>query len=344
MHGAGKKARALIDESLDSIGSCFAAKQEQIIVTSGGTEAINLALRGYVTPRRFRPHLLLTSGEHKAVTAVAELLKADGVKVTIIPIDRSGCPDISKVERIKDMPPTMISVIGVSNETGAVSDLKSIVSWRDEHAPHAVIHVDAVQAAGKTAIDFAGSGVDFLSLSAHKWGAPMGLGFLLAKRRSVLTPLIFGAGQQGGLRSGSENAPLLAATAMAASAAVDSLEMNREAAGKLKKTLIDLLTQKNVPFDLVSPDAALPHIVAISFSLMGETLVRILSDQGIYIGRGAACSGGKQSENMALSALGIAPEQIRRTVRISFGPENDDTDVKALVTAIEAAVRQYGSV
>jgi len=344
MHGAGKKARALIDESLDSIASCFGATPEQVIVTSGGTEAINMALKGYVTPRRFTPHLLISAGEHKAVTAVANLLKADGVKVTIIPLDRHGCPDISKVEQTKGLPPTMISVIGVSNETGAATDIESIVAWRNEHVPHAVIHVDAVQAAGKQAIDFSGSDVDFLSLSAHKWGAPMGLGFLVAKKHTLLTPLISGAGQQGGLRSGSENAPLIAATALALTAAIDSLDKNKETAGRLKETLVDVLTEKNVPFDLVSPDSALPHIVAISFPLMGETLVRVLSDQGIYIGRGAACSGGKQSENMALSALGIASDQSRRTVRISFGPENNEAEIEALATAIEAAVRQYGTV
>lgn len=343
MHAAGKKARALIDASLAKIGRCFGADSDQIIVTSGGTEAINMALTRYQTPRRFRPHLLISRGEHKAVSEVARRLATGDVTCQTMPLDEKGRPSIDQVELDPKRPPSVISVIGVSNETGAVTDLQSIAAWRDQYAPHAVIHVDDVQAAGKIAIDFKRSGVDFISLSGHKWGAPMGLGFLIAKKRTFLTPLIAGAGQQGGLRSGSENAPLLAATAYAAELAVKSLAESTTKAQHLKTRLIDSLVEKNVSFRLVSPDSALPHIDAIAFPLMGETLVRVLSKKAIYIGRGAACSGGKDSVNQALVALGVSPEESQKTVRISFSKENQEKDVADLVLGISEAIQQYAT-
>lgn len=343
-HEAGKKARALIDQALEQAAACFGVSPDQLIVTSGGTEAINQVIACYETPRRFTPHLVVTDGEHKAVTAVAARLETAGCKTTYLPLDAKGRPTADQFTSDPALPPTMVSAILLSNETGALTDTKALAAWRDAVCPHAVIHLDAVQAAGKMPLDLDALGADFLSVSGHKWGAPMGIGLIVARSLQRLTPLIAGAGQQHGLRSGSENAPLLAATSFALKQATDALPAFQLTAAARKRELLALLQQRQVPFDLVSPQDALPHIVAIAFPLMGETLARVLSDQGIYIGRGAACSGGKAGQNRALTALGADANTIQRTVRVSFGPETTEADVHALADAIAAAVDRFRTI
>ena len=341
-HAAGKRARALIDESLSMLAGCLGTSPERITVTSGGTEAINQALRGYITPRRFEPHLLVSEGEHKAVIAAAAHYTEQDAAISHIPLDREGRPDIDKVMLDADKPPTMISVIYLSNETGALTDLERIAAWRDTHCPHAVIHVDAVQAAGKIRLDFDRSGCDFLSVSGHKWGAPMGLGLLLHKQSERLRPLISGAGQQRGLRSGTENAPLLAAAAFALKRATSQLAAYEETAVSLKQSFLTRLRETKTMYTLISPASALAHIVTIAFPLMGETMARILSDEGYLVGRGAACSAGAGHKNRALKALGIPEETARQAVRISFGPDNTPEDVLGLADTIHAALDRYG--
>lgn len=342
-HGAGRAAAAALVEATDKLCDLFGAKDTTMILTSGGTESINLALKGHMTPRRFSPHLLISAGEHAAVRAVSSQLERSGVKVTIAPLNRDGVIDLDSLQFEDDDLPTLVSVVLVSNETGALLDTEKLVDWQKRICPEAAIHLDAIQAAGKIDLNFSALGVDYMSLSGHKWGAPKSTGLLIVKKGRALSPLIAGGGQQGGLRGGTIDVPIWRAATLAAGISVGRIDAFAEKAKQLKYRLLEKLLETGLTFDCLSPESALPHILSLSFpNLYGETLVRVLSDAGIFISQGAACSGSKRGENQVLSAIGCDKRQIEGAVRISFGFETTPDDIDRAAEEICQAVLRFG--
>jgi cysteine desulfurase len=345
VHEAGRAAARQLQSDLAVIAGFLGCRPQELILTSGGTESINTALKGVLTRRSRQPRrLIISRGEHAAVRETAAWLTQQGIAVEQLPLTDRGTVDLAALEQALQQPATLISLIHVSNENGAVNPVDELVALRDRLQPEALLHLDAVQTFGKTPFDFAGSGVDLLSGSGHKIGAPKGIGWLIKHRRVRLDPLFHGGGQQNGLRSGTENPPLAAALAVALAEGTQNLDDQIARVRQLAVRFLANIRQTGVRFRILSPEQAVPHILCLAFTgLRGETLVNALSAEHICISAGSACSSRKNQSNPALQAMGLDPETVRCAVRISFSVTNTAEEIDLAAAAIVAACRQYGA-
>lgn len=344
IHEAGRAAARQLQSDLAVISGVLGCRPQELVLTSGGTESINTALKGVLTRRSRQPHrLIISRGEHAAVRETAAWLEQQGITVEQLPLTDRGTVDLAALEQALQQPATLISLIHVSNESGAVNPVDELAALRDRLQPQALLHLDAVQTFGKIPFLFAGSGVDLLSGSGHKIGAPKGIGWLIKHRRVRLEPLVHGGGQQNGLRSGTENPPLAAALAVALTEGTQNLDDQIVRVQQLAGRFLAIIAHNGVRFRILSPEQATPHILCLAFTgLRGETLVNALSAAHICISAGSACSSRKNQGNLALQAMGHDPETIRCAVRISFSITNTAEEIDQAAAAIVAACRQYG--
>lgn len=344
IHEAGRAAGKQLQSDLAVMSGVLGCRPQELILTSGGTESINTALKGVLTRRSRLPHrLIISRGEHAAVRETAAWLEQQGVTVEQLPLTVRGTVDLGALELALQQPATLISLIHVSNESGAVNPIDQVVALRDRLQPEALLHLDAVQTIGKTPFRFAGSGVDLCSGSGHKIGAPKGVGWLIKHRRVRLDPLIHGGGQQNGFRSGTENPPLAAALAVALTESTHQLENQINAVRQLASRFLATIAENGILHRILSPELAAPHILCLAFAgLRGETLVNALSAAHIYISAGSACSSRKKDGNLALQAMGFDPETVRCAVRISFAATNTADEMDQAAAAVVSACRQYG--
>ncbi len=331
-HEAGHFASEIIAKSKDILAETFSALPEEILFTSGGTESINFALKGL---KRAYPRLpagiIISQGEHEAVRETAKALQWKTLAIKLDPA--TAAVDIDELmQAISKNSIGIVSLIVVSNETGAVNSVEDLTAAIREISPRTKIHLDAVQAAGKIELNFSRLHCDLMSISGHKIGAPKGIGLLLRKKKVLLEPLIHGGGHQCGLRSGTENAPLYMAIARAAEDSVNNMSANNQKCRQLKDLFLSTLNKVTNEYRLLSPENAVPHIISMTFPhLRGETLVNAVSSRGVYISHGSACSGMSKTENPALSALGISEAEVLGAVRISLS--EDLTDEEAVLAA-----------
>ncbi|MCL2336859.1 MAG: cysteine desulfurase [Firmicutes bacterium] len=322
-----------------------------IIFTGGGTEAINLALKGLAPGKRGR-HVIATSVEHPAVLNVCEQLRAQGIEVTLLPVNQTGIVDPEQLRAQLRDDTYLVSTIHVNNEVGAVQPLADIAAvladWRRDRR-RVFWHVDAVQAYGKLALRPRELGVDLLSVSAHKVHGPKGVGALYAAPQTPLRPLLSGGGQEGGLRSGTENVPGIAGFGVAAALlrreGVEAAEKMR----RLKKQLVEgilagapeaVLNGPPLADGNGNPDSA-PHIANISFpGLPGEVLVHALEQEGIFVSTGAACSSRKKTGSDVLKAMGLSAPLLAGAIRFSLAPVNTAAEMDFAVAKTLAVVRE----
>lgn len=336
LHTSGRRARQVLEEARESLAADLGAAPAEVIFTSGGTEADNLAVHGSWLARRGERNRILASAiEHPAVTETLGALRALGADAREIPVDGDGLLDPAALTELLAEPTAVVSVMMVNNETGTASDLGEVV--RAGQAAGAWVHSDAVQALGHLRVDFADSGLDLLSVSAHKVGGPVGIGALLARKDRSPQPIGHGGGQERELRSGTL-APALAAgfaAAVRAAAATRAAEHTRQTRfrERIVAAVADLADTR------VNGAAGSPAIVNVSFAACRADDVLLLLDRaGVDVSTGSACTAGVHQPSPVLAAMGRTPEQARQSIRISLGWTTTDADIDALLAALPEAV------
>jgi len=320
VHQAGRRARGRVEKARTEVADLVGASSKLVIFTSGGTEANNLALCGVKASR-----LVISAVEHDSVRGLADVWQGP---VDILPVDRRGQPNLDELERLlsKSEGTALVSVMLVNNETGVIMPVGDIAAISHRHG--ALVHTDAVQAAGKIPIDFRALGADLMTLSAHKFGGPQGVGALVIRDKLALEPLIRGGGQELRRRSGTENVAGIAGFGVAARLAREGLDdMNR--LESLRLTLEAGILER-VPYAVIfgedSPRTATTVCVAVP-GIKSETQVMALDLEGICVSAGSACSSGKVTPSHVLKAMGADQESARSAIRVSLGWASTKEDI-----------------
>jgi cysteine desulfurase len=348
LHGSGREARRVVEESRERIARALGARPGEVVLTSGGTEADNLAVKGLFWSRRDqdprRTRILASAVEHHAVLDALDWLAArEGAHVELVAVDETGRLDMAELARRIESDPAsvaLVSVMWANNEVGTVQPVEEVVALAAKH--HIPVHSDAVQAVGAVPVDFAASGVDALSLTAHKIGGPYGVGALVVRREIALVPLLHGGGQERQVRSGTLDVPAVAAFAAAVEHAVKEQPHHAERLSGLRDDLVRRVLE-------VVPEARLngavedrlPGYAHLSFpGCEGDSLLMLLDHQGIECSTGSACSAGVPQPSHVLLAMGRAEPEARSSLRFTLGRTTGPSDIDALVDAIGPAVER----
>jgi cysteine desulfurase len=349
LHGSGRAARRVVEESREMIAAAVGSRPSEVVFTSGGTEADNLAVKGFLWARRKadprRTRILSTSIEHHAVLDPLRWLQTDeGSEVELMPVDSAGRLDVDALRASVERDPgsvALISVMWANNEVGTIQPVDEVVAIAAQHA--IPVHSDAVQGLGQLPLDFAASGLDAMTIAGHKIGGPVGVGALLLRREATLVPLLHGGGQERDVRSGTMNAPASAGLAVAAELAVKGQPERAPALAALRDELIAGVLEAVPDAQLNGPpgDARLPGNAHLSFpGCEGDSLLMLLDAQGIECSTGSACSAGVPQASHVLLAMGRAEAIARGSLRFSLGHTSTRADVERVVEAIGPAVQR----
>lgn len=343
-HRIGQAAAQALQTARESISRCICAAPREITFTSGGSEADTMAIRsGALWGRtRGKTHLISTAFEHHAVLNTLKQLESEGFSVTLLTPPESGIIFPGQVAEALREDTALVSVMFANNEIGTIQPIAEIGRLcRDRGV---LFHTDAVQAAGHLPIDVQAQNIDFLSLSAHKFYGPKGVGLLYTRAGIPLTPVIAGGGQERGKRGGTENVPGIAAMAAALQESCGILEQESRRLSALRDRLIaGLLT---VPQTVLNGDPIqrLPGNVNVSFpGIAGESLLLLLDEVGICASSGSACASGSLEPSHVLLAIGRSPRLASASLRLTLGRGTTDEDVDTLLAVIPAAVARLRS-
>lgn len=317
---------------LDFLGGL---SDDKLIFTGSATEANNMVI---FSQRNFAgKKYLFGAGEHPSVKECAKELEKRGYNVLFVPLDKSGRIDEEKYKQMLDSNVVFVSVQHVSNETGAVNNIKRLVSLAKKANPNVKFHSDGVQAFMKFPIDVQDLGVDYYTISAHKIGGAKGVGALYVKKGSKISPVVFGGGQEDGLRSGTENVFGIVSFALAAEKMNADMKQNFEKISKMREELLSELSKVGVNY-VVHGESGVPHTMNIMLekSIRGETLVHALERRGILLSTGSACSATKHL-NSTLEAMGVPNSEILASERISIGAYMD-FDAKLIAKIIKEEI------
>jgi len=336
-HWAGQPARAAVEDARAEVATLLGAASREIIFTSGGSEANNLALKGVSFARRDKGrHIVTSTAEHPAILAPCAFLERIGYEVTKVPVDGQGRVDPAAVAEAMRPDTILVSIMHANNEVGTINPIAEIA--KIAHDGGALIHTDAAQSVGKIETKVDALGVDLLTIAGHKLGAPKGVGALYVRNGTPIEPLIHGAGHESGRRAGTESAMLAAALGAAARVAGDLGDMARVA--KLRDRLWVLL-QAHFGNRIVlngHPELRLPNTANISFvGRVGADLLAGLD--GVAASTGAACHSGLVELSPVLKAMGIAPEVGMGAIRFSLGRSTTSEEIDTVVELIAAAMR-----
>lgn len=326
LHHLGAEVEKMVSRARTQVAGLLHARSGDILFTSGGTEANNLAIKGSLS-RRGRPERLVTSSiEHPSVLEVFRRLEKEGWDVYRLPVDSQGQLELKALEAAMQLPVALVSIMAVNNEIGSRQPLAEAVNLVKTLQPQALVHIDGVQAPGKIDLDAARLGADFISLSAHKIHGPKGVGALYVARGDLLSPLWEGGGQERGLRSGTENVLGIVGFGQAASLVRENYSSALQQVTALRHRF--LIGLQDLPCEIISPPQGVPHIVAVSFpGFRGEILLQALSGYGVYVSTGAACSGKKGNLSHVVEALGLDKETALGLLRFSFSVFNTVAEI-----------------
>ncbi len=336
---AEKELSTARKEILASLGERFS----EVVFTASGTEANNLAILGRLSAKeRYKNgvRIITTDGEHASVSEPLEKLSKSGVEIVKIPT-RGGIIDIEAFANALTKNTILVTMMMVNNETGALYDLKTVSALMKEKSPEAVFHVDATQSYLKVPFTKKNIGADMITISSHKIAGPKGVGALIIDNAIIknkgISPIILGGGQEGGIRSGTENVPAIAAFGEAVKVAFKNLSSMCEKMNSLRSYLIEKLnTDKTFSeISITLPQNHAPHILNITLpKIKSETMLHFLSSEGIFVSSGSACSSNSNHLSSALIAYGRTPEEADSSIRISFSSENTLSDVDAFTDAL----------
>ena len=336
IHHHGQRTRAAVERARESVAELLGARASEIVFTSGGTEADNLAVFGLV---KAGDHVITSTIEHHAVLNACHRLEEIGVEVTYVPVDGQAVVDPDEVQRALRPNTKLISVMAANNETGVVQRVQELGEIAAEADVY--FHTDAVQAAGKIPIDVAEWKCDLLSISGHKIHAPQGIGALYVRKGTLLQPLFYGGRHERSRRAGTENVPGIVGLGKAAEIAKrgfddGSVKKIAEMRDRIQKTVTESLDQVGVN----SGNAArVPNTTNIHFDCIeGEALVIALDLKGVAVSTGAACSSGAIEPSHVLTSMGLTADQARASLRFSLGKQNTDEDVDLLLSVLPETV------
>ncbi|MFQ9514946.1 MAG: cysteine desulfurase family protein [Eubacterium sp.] len=338
MHMVGVNAEKYIKESQENIGKILKVDPKEIYFTSGGTESNNMAIIGSVMANKRKGNKIITTAiEHSSVAGPMKYLEQQGFNVVYLPVDCFGKASVEALKKEMDEETILVSVMYVNNEVGAIQPVSEIGHYIKTINPQVVYHVDAIQAFGKMDIKPKKDQIDLLTVSGHKIHGPKGSGFIYIKKNTKINPIIFGGGQQMGVRSGTENVPGIAGIGQAAKDCYEHLSANVKKLTKLKDYLIEQLEKiEDVTINSRKGADGAPHIVSASFKgVRSEVLLHALEDKGIYISAGSACSSNRPSVSATLKAMGIDKELLESTVRFSFCEFNTVEEVDYAVEQLK---------
>lgn len=321
IHGAGREARKFLDAARQTLAASISAKPNEIIFTSGGTEADNMAIFGTAYARQTEgKHIITTQVEHHAVLHACEKLEREGFEVTYLPVDEFGQVSVESLRSALREDTILVTIMYGNNEVGALQPIAEIGAVLKEHK--ATFHTDAVQAFGIESLDVTALGVDLLSVSSHKINGPKGIGFLYAKQGIKLAQLLVGGSQEKKRRAGTENVPNAIGFAKAAEVADSMRQQKRQQFVDFKHALIERFTEAGIAFTVNGHvDNALPHVLNISFTGTDvESFLVNLDMAGVYVSSGSACTAGSIDPSHVLVAMyGEHAPQLRNSIRFSFG-------------------------
>lgn len=337
-HGMGMRAEQYIKEAAEIIAGTLKVSPKEIVFTSGGSESNNMALiETALANKRAGNHIISTAIEHPSVYNPLAYLEEQGFEATYLPVDKNGHISLTELEAAIRKETVLVSIMYVNNEIGAVEPVEEIAKLIHKKNPAILFHVDAIQAYGKLVIRPKRQGIDLMSVSGHKIHAPKGIGFLYIDSRVKIKPLIYGGGQQRGLRSGTENVPGIAGLGAAAR------EMYTDHAAKLKQIceLKDYMIKKleeveDTTVNSLPGELSAPQIVSASFSgVRSEVLLHALEEKGVYVSSGSACSSNHPAVSGTLKGIGVKKELLDSTLRFSFGLFNTKEEVDYCVSMLK---------
>lgn len=339
LHSFGREAKVAVEESRKSLAKLLNCDPTEIIFTSGGTEADNLAIKGVAMYKgKTKGHIITTKVEHHAVLEPCEWLRRLGFEVTVLPVSPEGLVDAGEVERAIRNDTVLISVMMANNEIGTIQPYKEIGSIaKDRNIP---FHTDAVQAIGKLPIDVKADNIDLLSLSGHKFHGPKGIGALFVRKGTKIEPIIHGGGQERGLRSSTENVPGIVGIGKAAELAKRDLEPTSQRMKTLRDKMIKSVPEL-VPRSYVNGHKTRRLVNNAHFRfdfIEGEGLILQLDFKGIAASTGSACSTGALEPSHVLLALGLTHEQAHGSLRVTLGRENTEEEVDYFLDVLPGVV------
>lgn len=329
-HRKGVEAENLIREAKKAIADTLKVQEKEILFTSGGTESNNTALIGTaLANRRAGKHLITTGVEHPSIYNTMSFLEEMGFEVTYLPVDHLGHISLEDLEKAIREDTILVSVMYVNNEVGAVEPIEAISQCIKKKNPKTLFHVDAIQAYGKYKIRPKKQGIDLLSVSGHKIHAPKGVGFLYIRDGVKIRPILFGGGQQKGMRSGTENVPGCVGLGVAAREAYKDFDARIEKLYTLRERLIaGLKPLGGVTINGSEDRTNAPQIVSASFEgVRSEVLLHALEDKEVYVSSGSACSSNHPGISGTLKGIGVKKELLDSTIRFSLGDLNVEEEV-----------------
>lgn len=321
LHLKGVQAETYIRYAKETIAKALKVNEKEIYFTSGGTESDNVALIGSALANyRAGRRLITTEVEHPGIMQAMKHLEEQGFHVTYLPVDKNGIISLEDLRRAMTKDTILVSIMHTNNEIGALQPIEEAGALIKKANPSTLFHVDAVQGFGKKRIYPKRMNIDMLSASGHKIHGPKGVGFLYIQENVKIKPIIFGGGQQNGIRSGTENVPGIAGLGKAVEMIYTDLEAEVNMLYSLKQLFVDGVTKlENVTVNGLTGRDSAPHVVSVSVrGIRSEVLLHALEDRGIYVSAGSACSARKPQPSATLKAIGLEKELMESTLRFSF--------------------------
>jgi len=349
MHTVGTRAKSALSLSRVTIADCINAQPDDLIFTSSGTEANNLAIKGVAMANRSKGnHILVSAIEHDCILNTCQWLAGQGFNISYIPVDNDGIIDTVILERMIRKDTLMVSVMHVNNEIGTIQPIEQVGSICRERG--ILFHTDACQSFGKIPVDMQTQNIDLLTLNAHKIHGPKGVGALCIKKGINITPLFHGGGQEAGRRSSTENIPAIAGFAAAAEICMNEMKSEFQRISQIRDYLYNFLSKNYEDFYLNGNlIKRVPHNLNFSFHGMEGEAIRLLllfDECGISVSAGSACSSNDKENNAShvLKAIGLNQFEARGGIRVSFGRFTSMEEVITFTHAIGNVVRQLNSI
>jgi cysteine desulfurase len=342
IHHFGQQAKATMDDARSAIASLLNADPSEIVFTSGGTEADNLAIRGAAEALEpsGRRHLIASGIEHEAVLNTVRALARRGWRTTLLDVDQTGIVSPDRLRAVIDRDTALVSVMHANNELGTIQPIAALAAIAHEHG--ALMHTDAVQTAGKIPVDVRALGVDLLALSAHKFNGPKGAGALWIKRGTRMQPTVTGGKHERNRRAGTENVAAIAGLGVAATLAAGKMAAEAGRVSALRDRL-EAGILREVPGTQVNGarDSRVPNTTNISFERVeAESLLIALDLEGIAVSTGSACSSGTLEPSHVLKAMGLSPHRTQNSLRFSLGMFSTQEEVDRVIEVLPRLVEK----
>ncbi len=338
LHKLGIEAERAVKQAKERVAAALKVSPGEIFFTSGGTESDNIAILGVAKASRGR-HIISTPLEHPAVLNTLSELESRGYHVDYAPVGKDGKVILSEFKKLIRPDTILVTAMLVNNEIGTIEPVAEMSRILKSKNPRAVFHVDAVQGFGKIHMTADSLGADLISLSSHKIHGPKGMGALYIRKGTRLRPIMFGGGQQQGIRSGTENVPGIVGFGLAAKIAVTDLNEKTAKMEKLKTRLRNEIKNSIDNIMINTPENNAPHILNVSFGgVKAEVVLHSLEMQDIYVSSGSACSSHKKEPSYVLTEIGVPRQMIDGSIRFSLSEFNTEEDVDTTVEALKKII------